>query len=168
MRSGLIDEYGWCPTEHMLPDAMTKRMQDRLITTYLQTGRWKPEGYELLLRENVPVPLGSTRAKASAAVASASSSSSSSNSVSPNSSATAASESAAPSTFWTCRPGCSNCVHAVAEELYLASEFPLDGAEGEKNSVFFTAEETMGSTTAGPSLAQVALARTYLALLTRP
>ena len=61
-------------------------------------------------------------------------------------------------------------MNAVAEELYLASEFPLDGAKGEKNSVFFTAEETMtmGSTTAGPSLAQVALARTYLALLTRP
>ena len=51
----------------------------------------------------------------------------------------------------------------------MASEFPPDGAQGEKNSIFFTAEETsMGSTTAGPSLAQVALARTYLALLTRP
>ena len=168
MRTGLVDEYGWCPTEHMLPDSMTKRMRDRLITAYLQTGRWKPEGYELLTREKMPVPLGSARARASAAVASESSSSSSSNSV-PNFPATAASESAAPSTFWTCRPGCSNCVNAVAEELYLASEFPLDGAQAGKNSVFFTVEETkMGDGSAGPSLAQVALARTYLALLTRP
>ena len=169
MRTGLVDEYGWCPTEHMLPDSMTKRMRDRLITAYLQTGRWKPEGYELLTREKMPVPLGSARARASAAVASSSSSSSSSSNSVPNFPATAASESAAPSTFWTCRPGCSNCVNAVAEELYLASEFPPDGAQGEKNSIFFTAEETStGSTTAGPSLAQIALARTYLALLTRP
>ena len=60
-------------------------------------------------------------------------------------------------------------MNAVAEELYLASEFPSDTAPKEKNSVFFTVEETkMGDDAVGPSLAQIALARTYLALLTRP
>ena len=60
-------------------------------------------------------------------------------------------------------------MNAVAEELYLASELPSDAAPREKSSVFFTVEETkMGDGSVGPSLAQIALARTYLALLTRP
>ena len=60
-------------------------------------------------------------------------------------------------------------MNAVAEELYLANEFPSDAAPREKNSVFFTVEETkMGDDAVGPSLAQIAIARTYLALLTRP
>jgi hypothetical protein len=58
MRTGLVDEYGWTPTGHMLADSLTKYMTDKLVCQWIDTNRWIPSGYELLLRRDLKPQLG--------------------------------------------------------------------------------------------------------------
>ena len=118
----------------------------------------------------MPAPLGQS-------IAAVGGSSSSQATLASSSSSTATTIDSGPGTFWTCRPGCTNCTLAVAEELFLANEFPK-----RQLGVFFTQEvddaaamafgtrttaSTNDSPTSSPSVAQVAPARTYLALIGR-
>jgi hypothetical protein len=147
IRTRRVHEYGWCPTDSMLADAMTKGMVDTLITKLMLTARWTPSGYEIMQCEDMPLPLGSSREQSSSSTSS----------------------STKEDVFWTCTPGCSNCVLSVANELsiqqVLQRETPLgtyfSNASASEGSVGET-PSTLVSAQASPSIAQVALATLYL------
>lgn len=176
MRLGYLDELGWCPTGSMIADALTKRMKDTLITLFMQTGRWRPEGYELLHRDDLPKPVGTNTKKYLDEGAGEV----------KESYHVYLADRAEGSFFWACSPGCVNCIWAVSRQLevqkLLERDTPLGDFFVDKETEIFlglrgstsprvagrpeaalrqSARETalMGPT---PSAAQVALSEVYL------
>jgi hypothetical protein len=107
MRLGHVDEVGWCPTECMLPDSLTKDMYDKLVLQFMHESRWNPTGYELFRREDMPEALGTPAAVAPADY----------DRIGGDGFYVFLAQQAADVQFWTCSPSCSNCIVAISLQL---------------------------------------------------
>jgi hypothetical protein len=125
LRLGYVDEMGWCPTECMLPDSLTKDMQDKLILEHMRTARWTPTGYQIMRREDMPAPLGTSLPNLDH------------DRIGGDSFPVFLAEQAQGNQSWACRPDCRNCLTAIGFQLeahhLLQHEGPLGDFFGRRD-----------------------------------